>query len=116
MAVKTIKTLSNVVPEDLSVKKVGNKYEIIRNKNVTTKTLETEEGQEEVYEYDSVIKTLDIFSRDHAVGVFVELEYSKNDEMSMLNKGLENKQNPEYIQYRSYVEWCKEQANVYFSK
>ena len=116
MAVKTRKTLSNVAPDDLYVKKIGNKYEIMRAKNIDTIISETEDGPEELYQYDLIIRHASIFSRDHAVGVFVELEYSKDDEMSMINKGIAEKSDLDYIEYREYVEWCKEQADVYFNQ
>lgn len=109
-----VKTNSTLAPDDLSVKKIGGQHEIVRAKNIVETTMETEEGIESVFEYDLIIRKQTIRSRDHAVGVFVELEYSKDDEMSMINKGINDPEDPDYLRYREYVKWCKEQADVYF--
>jgi hypothetical protein len=114
MASSYVKTQSNIPPDDLSVTKIKGVYEILRAKNIKETTRETEEGYESVFEYDLIIRNADIKSRNQAVGIFVELEYSKDDEMSLINKGILDSQDPDYVKYREYVAWCKEQANILF--
>ena len=109
-----MKTESNICPADLEVKKVGDNYEIIRCQNITEKQVQRDDGPETIYEYDMKLVTRPINTRDDAVAAFVQLEYTRDDEFSLINKGIVNQADPEYIQYRNYVAWCKEQANVYF--
>lgn len=102
---------SNIVPSDLEVKNLGgNLYEIIKNDNVTT--FEKEDGT--FYNCDKTILRATIQSRDEAIVAFIRLKYSQNDEFALTNKGIADNQDAEYVAYREYVSWCKEQAAVYF--
>jgi hypothetical protein len=56
-----------------------------------------------------------ITSRDEAIVAFVRLKYSQDDEFALTNKGIANNQDAEYLAYREYVNWCKEQVGVYFT-
>lgn len=103
---------SNIVPNDLEVKHLGGGlYEIVKNDNVET----FERDGETLYNCDKVILRASINSRDDAIVAFVRLKYTQNDEFALTNKGIANSQDAEYLAYREYVNWCKEQASVYFS-
>jgi hypothetical protein len=106
---------SNVTPIDLEVKNLGGDlYEITKNDNVTTFEKENEGVTETMYQCDKVILRKDIKTREQAIIAFIRLKYSQDDEFALTNKGIANNQDAEYIAYRDYVNWCKEQADVYF--
>jgi hypothetical protein len=67
-----------------------------------------------MYQCDKVILQKHIKTRDEAIIAFIRLKYSQDDEFALTNKGIANNQDAEYIEYRNYVNWCKEQTNVYF--
>jgi tRNA splicing endonuclease len=107
---------SNITPMDLEVKHLGgNLYEITKNENVETVEKSQEGITETFYNCDKTILRSRITSRDEAIVAFIRLKYSQNDEFALTNKGIANSQDTEYLVYRDYVAWCKEQASVYFS-
>ncbi len=107
---------SNIIPNDLEVKHFGgNLYEITKNDNVLTEERNFEGKIETFYKCDKVIMQRKITSRDEAIVAFVRLKYSQDDEFALTNKGIANNQDPEYLSYREYVAWCKEQVGVYFT-
>lgn len=107
---------SNMIPSDLEVKHLGgNLYEIVKNDNVLTEERNFEGKIETFYKCDKVIMQKHIKTRDEAIVAFVRLKYSQDDEFALTNKGIADNQDTEYIAYREYVAWSKEQAGVYFS-
>jgi hypothetical protein len=107
---------SNIIPSDLEVKHLGGSlYEIVKNDNVTSFEKDHEGQVETMYQCDKVILRKNIKSRDEAIVAFVRLKYSQDDEFALTNKGIANNQDAEYLAYREYVNWCKEQVGVYFT-
>jgi hypothetical protein len=107
---------SNIIPNDLEVIKLGgNYYEIVKNDNITAFEKEHDGQTETMYQCDKVILQKHIKTRDEAIIAFIRLKYSQDDEFALTNKGIANNQDPEYLTYREYVTWCKEQVVVYFS-
>lgn len=107
---------SNIIPNDLEVKHLGgNLYEIVKNDNIKTTDKEHEGITETFYQCDKVILQKEIKTRDEAIIAFIRLKYSQDDEFALTNKGIADNQDAEYIAYRNYVSWCKEQVGVYFS-
>jgi hypothetical protein len=106
---------SNAIPNDLEVINLGGGlYEITKNDNVNSFTRETEEGPETLYSADMVRLTTEAKSKSDMIVAFIRLKYSQNDEFALTNKGIADGNNAEYVAYREYVSWCKEQAAVYF--
>ena len=99
-------THSNIRPQELKVKFYGNKIEISTAWNIT----EVEEG----FEFEHNIKIVDKTTRDNLIAHLIRLRYTQDAEFALINKGILNSGNVEYQAYRSYVNLCKEQANVYF--
>jgi hypothetical protein len=107
-----MKSQSNIQPDALVVNALGgNKYEIIKNDNIEQIT---NEENDTLYQYDQVLHSVNIKTRDQAIIAFIRLKYTQDDEFTLTNKGIANNQDAEYIEYRNYVNWCKEQADVYF--
>jgi len=106
---------SNIVPEDLIVNKLGgNLVEITKNDNVVPFAKEHEGQEETFYKCDKVILRQNISNKNDAIVAFIRLKYSQDDEFSLINKGVQDSTDLEYMAYREYVAWCKEQASVYF--
>ena len=106
-----MKAQSNVKPDTFTLNDLGKKKEIILCENITEFT--NDDGL--FYEYDMTLVTAVINNRDDLIVALVRCKYSIDDEFAVLNKGIADNTNAEYIAYRDYVTWCKEQANVYFS-
>lgn len=107
-------TQSSIKPDALVVNALGgNLYEIIKNDNISQIT---NEENETLYQYEQVLHAHKITTRDQAIIAFIRLKYSQDDEFALTNKGIANSQDEEYINYRDYVAWCKEQADVYFEE
>jgi len=109
---------STVSPNDLAVRDLGDQvYEIVKNENIESFTRDAEDGsQEAMYRCDKTILRREIKTREDAIVAFIRLRYTINDEYALTNKGIEDSANPEYVAYREYVAWCKEQAGVYFGE
>jgi dihydroxyacetone kinase-like predicted kinase len=106
---------SNVTPPDLEVKNLGGKlYEITKNDNITSFERTHEDTTETMYKCDKTILRKKITSRNEAIVAFIRLRYTQDDEFALTNKGIQDSQDTEYVKYRQYVEWCKEQANIYW--
>jgi oligoendopeptidase F len=106
-----MKSQSSIKPDALVVNKLGGtKYELIKNDNIEQITVE----EDTLYQYDQVLHSVNIKTREQAIIAFIRLKYSQDDEFALTNKGIANSQDAEYIEYRNYVNWCKEQADVYF--
>ena len=107
----TMKAQSNIKPDTFTLNDLGKKKEIILCENITEFT--NDGGL--FYEYDMTLVTALINNRDDLIVALVRCKYSIDDEFAVLNKGIADNTNTEYIAYRDYVTWCKEQASVYFS-
>ena len=116
MLLERSKSESNIAPNDLEVKKLGgNYYEIIKNDNFITFEKDHEGQVETMYQCDKVILQKHIKTREEAIISFIRLKYTQDDEFALTNKGIANNQDAEYVEYRNYVDWCKEQVDVYFT-
>jgi len=107
---------SNIFPNDLEVKNLGGSiYYIVKNDNVEVFEKSQDGVIETFYNCDKTILRGDMRCRAEAIVAFIRLRYSQNDEFALTNKGIANNQDINYIAYREYVAWCKEQAAVYFN-
>jgi len=103
------------MPKDLEVKHLGGSlYEISQNENVTSATKNIDGKIETFYTYDKTILTVRIKTRGEGVVAFIRLKYTQDEEFALVNKGISDLQNSDYLSYRSYVEKCKLQAATYF--
>ncbi|NCD07279.1 MAG: hypothetical protein EOL97_14295 [Spirochaetia bacterium] len=115
MVIKKFKQESTQVPDDNSVRYLsGTIYELIGNENILEK-LKTVDGDEvTVYESNMTHITASISKREDMIVALIRLRYNLDDEFALINKGIEDSQNQDYMNYRSYVGLCKEQALIYF--
>ena len=117
MTVNKIKNQSTSSPQEIQVRKLsGNLYEFIGHTNITQEVINREDEQVAVYNSDMTHLTVRINSRDEMISALIRLRYTQDAEFALINKGILNAQDPEYISYRSYVDLCKEQSNTYYSK
>lgn len=72
--------------------------------NITTGKVTEIEQEEETLTLDPQI--LDLM-REETIVANIRLKYSISDEFKMINLGIQDNQNPEYLEYRAYVEQCK---------
>jgi len=113
---ESVKYQSNNIPEDFAVRYLGGElYEIVSNENVVSSNTTSVDGHEQtIYHSDMVILREKIRNRSEAIVAFIRIKYSSNDETALINRGIADKFDLEYVSYRNYVDWCKEQASVYF--
>ena len=117
MTVNKIKNQSTSSPQEIQVRKLsGNLYEFIGHTNITQEVINREDEQVAVYNSDMTHLTVRINSRDEMISALIRLRYTQDAEFALINKGILNAQDPEYISYRSYVDLCKDQSNTYYSK
>ncbi|MCK9577339.1 MAG: hypothetical protein M0R51_15655 [Clostridia bacterium] len=99
-----MKTQSTIKPDKFKIKDLGKVKEIMLCENITE--TQNEEG-DTIYEYDMVMVTTKSTTRDEIISDLVHLKYTYDNEIALLNKGLKNAQDIEYIAYRNYVDECK---------
>ena len=93
-----MKSQSTVRPEQFTINDLGKKKEIKLCENIVE--IINEDG-ETLYEYDMELQTI---SKDtNLIGALIHLKYTYDDELALLNKGLLDNQNIDYIAYRNYV-------------
>jgi ABC-type Fe3+/spermidine/putrescine transport system ATPase subunit len=114
MIINKFKNESTETPQEIQVRKLsGNLYEFIGNFNITSKQIERDNELVTVYESDLVHITSNVENRNDMIVALIRLRYTQDAEFAVINKGIANAQDEEYLQYRNYVTLCKEQANVY---
>lgn len=116
MKIERYKTEGNLMPLDFEVKRLGGTlFEITESRNVETLEKINEEGDKEIYyKYDLTILKVNIKTREDGVVALIRLRYSQDDEFNRINDGIDNPDDAKYLEYRDYVEFCKEQSFVYF--
>ncbi len=115
MEIRKTKQESTQVPDDTAIRHLsGTIYELIGNENVTPKQKIMDGEEVTVYESELTHITTSITRRDEMISALIRLRYTQDAEFALINKGILNAQDPEYIAYRSYVETCKTHANTYW--
>lgn len=99
-------THSNIRPQELKVQVYGNKIEISTAWNI----IEVDEG----FEFEHKIKIVNKTTREDLIAHLIHLRYNQDAEFSLVNKGIQNHLNGEYVSYRNYVELCKVKATEIF--
>jgi hypothetical protein len=103
-----MKNETTIQPTKLSYRHLSGKlYEVELNENITQEERTHEDTTETIYISDRYSNVVSVESKDDLIAGLIRLKYSVNDEYALLNKGIANAQNIEYIAYREYVEECK---------
>ena len=93
-----MKTQSTVRPEQFTINDLGKKREVKLCYNIEQTS--NEEG-DIIFVYDMELHTV---SRDiNSISALVNLKYDYNDELALLNKGIADSADIEYVAYRNYV-------------
>ena len=102
-----MKTQSSIKP---------NKFKITRRELLLCENVEETKNEDgdTIFNYDMSLAKTSFQNRDELIGNLVALKYSKDDELALINKGIEDSSNAEYQAYRSFVKECKTQADSYF--
>jgi len=108
MEIRKIKQESTKIPEDTAVRHLsGTIYELIGNENVTPKQKIMDGEEVTVYESELTHITTSITSRNEMISLLIRLRYTQDAEFALINKGIQNSQDSEYLAYRTYVDLCK---------
>lgn len=99
-----MKTQSTFKPNKFKINDLGRFKEVILCENIIE--TQNEEG-DTLYEYDMTMATTQSQTRDDLIADLIHLKYTYDQEIALLNKGLLDNQNQEYIAYRDYVNECK---------
>jgi len=115
MEIRKTKQESTQVPDDTAIRHLsGTIYELIGNENVTPKQKVMDGEEVTVYESELTHITTSITRRDEMISALIRLRYTQDAEFALINKGILNPLNEEYVTYREFVTLCKSQANVYW--
>ena len=99
-----MKNQSTIRPNKFKINDLGRFKEVILCENI----IETQnEDGDTLYEYDMVMTTTKSQTRDDLIADLIHLKYTYDQEIALLNKGLQDVNNSEYIAYRNYVAECK---------
>lgn len=99
-----MKTQSTFKPNKFKINDLGRFKEVILCEDIIE--TQNEEG-DTLYEYDMTMATTQSQTRDDLIADLIHLKYTYDQEIALLNKGLQDVNNIEYIAYRDYVNECK---------
>jgi len=103
-----MKNETNVQPTKLSYRKLNTTlYEVELNENITEFERTHEDTTETMYSSDRYSNIITVNSNDDIIVGLIRLKYSQDDEYALINKGIANNQDVEYLTYRDYVSECK---------
>jgi len=95
---------SDSKPQELAVRKLsGGMCEFVLCENIIEKT----DGERISFGYDLRMVSGKAFNYSESVPLLIRLKYSQSDEMDLINAGIADKNDSEYISYRLFVEKCK---------
>lgn len=116
MEIRKIKQESTQVPDDTAIRHLsGTIYELIGNENVTPKQKIMDGEEVTVYESELTHITTSITRRDEMISALIRLRYTQDAEFALINKGIQNSENVEYVAYRNFVDTCKSKANEFWA-
>lgn len=93
-----MKTISDNLPEKFNINKMGKVAELTLNINIE----EILTDDRVSFHFDSYIKILVEPTREKIISEFIRFIYPLDEEFSLINKGIENKENIDYINYNIY--------------
>lgn len=93
---------STTMPNKFWQNQIGDKVELILHENI----VETVREDETIFESDMYFGVADN-NRDAIIAGFVRLKYSIDKEFALLNKGIADPLNEEFVEYRNFVEEIK---------
>ncbi len=115
MTIYKIKSEATSLPQEIQIRKLsGNLYEFIGNHNITSKQIQRDSETVTIYESDLVHITSKVESRDDMIVALIRLRYTQDTEFAVINKGIANSLDSDYVSYRGYVEMCKGQSAIYY--
>lgn len=85
----------------------GDLYEVELNENITQTERQHNDITETIYISDRYASVVKVNTNADLIVGLIRLKYSQNDEYALINKGIENSQDIEYIAYRKFVSECK---------
>ena len=103
-----MKNETTIQPTRLSYRKLNEiLYEVELNENITEFERTHEDTTETMYSSDRFANVVMVEKDDDIIVGLIRLKYSQDDEYALINKGIENNQDVEYLTYRDYVNECK---------
>lgn len=124
---KALRVTSKSAPAWLEITPLSDKeffdVRISENINETTKPRRKHGADNEntvenvtVFEHDLYTSAVIAGSYAEFIAEVIHVRYSADDETALVNKGIEDKTNPEYVEYRKFAEAVKVEARKYFEK
>lgn len=106
--------VSQLSAKDLfDVQIAENIHEVTRQRRKRGSVNEMEDVTQYEYNlYNAAVKANDYGS---FIAGIIHLKFSEDDEIALMNKGIADKENAEYVDYRAFVAEIKELAKQYFS-
>lgn len=106
-----MQTQSTIKPKPINIKKFGyHHFEIEMSDNV--KYFENEEGI--MFSYDLIIYQQAIHTREELISSLIHMRYSTDDEIALIHKGISDNTQEEYMRYREFVAYCKNEADAFW--
>lgn len=110
-----IKTQAVAQPKQFYIAPLGNgAWEIAYADNViATETMRDSETVQ-VWKYDDYREQTRFAGYDGAVSALIALKYAASDEIAVTRKGMDDRNDADYVAYLAYVKACKDYAREYF--
>ena len=107
---KQLNIESYEVPKVLEVHQIGSIYfELSFKENIS----QSEKDGQVIYNYDETLKIVEAHNINALKVEFVRLRFTQDDEFALINKGIANPSDEEYLAYREYVNACKVVVDEY---
>jgi hypothetical protein len=108
-----MKNETTLQPIRLSYRKLsGNLYEVELNENIITEQIQHEDTTETIYIRDRYSSVVRVDNNGDLIVGLIRLKYTQDDEYALINKGIANNQDIDYLAYREYVSECKNKVKL----
>ncbi len=119
---KPKRVTSGTQPERFKITPLGNgRFDVQISENIEETTVTRRqhgenEGNKETlaYKHDLYMAVVKADDYGSLIAGIIHIKHSLDDESALINKGIADKENAEYKEYREFVSAVKEQAAQYF--
>ena len=110
-----IKTQAVAQPKQFYIAALGNgAWEIAYTENAVLVEMEQGDKPVRAWEYDDYREQAEFNGYEGAVSALIGLKYTTSDEISVNRKGMDDRNDADYVAYLAYVKACKDYAREYF--
>ena len=111
-----VKTQAVEQPKTFSIFPLGRSgaWEVSHADNAMRVETVYESGTSQIWEYDDYRGQAEFIGYEGAVSALIGLKYAASDEIAVNRKGMDDRNDTDYVAYLAYVKACKDYAREYF--